>query len=97
MKQRLLEELEGLRDAHRRATTQDAFDALELRLRTVEALSASASHRSKSERQSLARVKALVLEAARAHRDGAKQPANFSGAVFTLMQAVRRGTSGYDV
>jgi hypothetical protein len=60
-------------------------------------VAASAPERSKSETQSLARVNSLVLGAARAHRDGLEQPANFSGAVFTLMQAVRRGTTGYDV
>jgi hypothetical protein len=97
MQQRLLEELEALREAHRTATTPADFDALRARLRTVEALSASASQHSKSERQSLARVRTLVSDVARAHRDGLKQPADFSGAVFALMQAVRRGTTGYDV
>ena len=97
MKQRVLEELEALREAHRTAKTQDDFDALRGRLKAVETLSASNTQYSKSERQSLARVRTLVLDASRAHRSGLKQPTDFSGSVFALMQAVRRGTTGYDV
>jgi hypothetical protein len=96
MTQRLLEELEALREAHRTARTQDDFDALASRVQTIEVLSASASQRSKAEKAALERVKALVLEAIRAHREGRDQPANLSGTVFTLMQAVRRGTTGYE-
>ncbi len=44
----------------------------------------------------LARVKAVVAEAIRADREGLSQPTDLSGKVFALMQAVRRGTSGYD-
>jgi chromosome segregation ATPase len=97
MKQRLLEELEALREAHRTAKTQADFDALGTRLQSIEALSASAAERSKSEKQSLRQLKAAVAEAVRASREGQKPPANFSGTVFALMQAVRRGTTGFDV
>jgi hypothetical protein len=96
MTQRLLEELEALREAHRTATTQDDFDALWSRVQTIEAISASASQRSKAEKATLARVKAVVAEAIRADREGLSQPTDLSGKVFALMQAVRRGTSGYD-
>ncbi len=96
MTQQLLEELEALREAYRTAKTQDDFDALGQRVQMVEALSASASHRSKAERAALERVKAVVAEAIRANRDGLSQPTDLSGKVFALMQAVRRGTSGYD-
>ena len=95
MTQRLLEELEALREAHRTAKTQDDFDALGSRMRTIEALSEAAPERSGSEKETLAQVKAVVLKAIRAHRDGLDQPTNVSGAVFALMQAVRRGTDGY--
>ena len=96
MKQRLLEELEALREIHRTATTPANFDALGARLQSIEALFASAPERSKSERESLQRLKTAVAEAVRASREGQTPPANFSGTVFTLMQAVRRGTTGYD-
>ena len=96
MKQRLLEELEALREAHRTAKTSADFDALGARLQAIEALAASAGERSKSEKQSLQRLKTAVADAVRAGRAGLEQPANFSGTVFTLMQAVRRGTTGYD-
>ncbi len=96
MKQQLLEELEALREAHRTAKTQGDFDALRSRMQTIEALSAAASERSRAEKEALARVKALVSDAIRANRDGRDQPTNFSGAVFALMQAVRRGTTGYE-
>ncbi len=96
MTQRLLEELEALREAHRTAKTQEDFDALWPRVEAIEALSASASQRSKAEKAALERVKAVVVEAIRADRDGLSQPADLSGKVFALMQAVRRGTSGYD-
>ena len=96
MTQQLLEELEALREAHRTAKTQDDFDALEQRVQTVEALSLSASHRSKAEKAALERVKTVVAEAITANRDGLSQPTDLSGKVFALMQAVRRGTSGYD-
>lgn len=96
MTQRLLEELEALREAHRTGRTQDDFDALALRLQRIETLSESAAQRSKSEKAALERVKALVSEAIRARREGLDQPTNFSGAVFALMQAVRRGTAGFD-
>lgn len=96
MIQQLLEDLEALREAHRTAKTQDDFEALTGRVQAIEALLATASERSRSENAALERVKALVLEAIQAKRDGRDQPASFSGAVFTLMQAVRRGTSGFD-
>lgn len=96
MTQRLLEELEALREAHRTARTQDDFDALGSRMQTIEALSAAAPERSRSETEALERVKAVVSEALRAHREGLDQPTNVSGAVFALMQAVRRGTTGYE-
>jgi hypothetical protein len=96
MTQRLLEELEALREAHRTATTQDDFDALGRRVDTIEAMLASAPQRSKAEKAALERVKAVVAEATRANRDGLAQPTDLSGKVFALMQAVRRGTSGYD-
>lgn len=93
MRQRLLEELEALREAHRTAATQDDFDALKLRTQTIETLSASAAQRSTSEKEALNRVKTAVSRAIRAQRDGLDQPSNFSGVVFALMQAVRRGTT----
>lgn len=96
MTQRLLEELEALREAHRTATTQGDFDALGSRMQTIEELSVAAPQRSRAEKEALARVKAVVSEAARAHREGLNQPTNVSGAVFALMQAVRRGTTGYE-
>lgn len=96
MKQQVLEELEALREAHRTARTQEDFDALASRVQTIEALSASAPERSKSEKAALERLKVLVSEAIRARREGLDQPAGFSGTVFTLMQAVRRGTTGCD-
>jgi len=96
MKQRLLEELEALREAHRPAKTQDDFDALRLRMQTIEALSASAAQRSKAEKEALERLKTVVSEAIRPKREELEQPSNFSGVVFTLMQAVRRGTTGYE-
>ena len=95
MKQRLLEELEALREAHRTARTQDDFEALRSQVEAIEALSAGASQRSKAEKDALKRVADMVSEAIRASRDGLSQPSNFSGTVFALMQAVRRGTSGY--
>ena len=95
MAQQLLEELEALREAHRTAKTQDDFDALWSRMRTIEALSA-ASERSGAEKEAVERVKALVSDAIQANREGLDQPTNFSGAVFALMQAVRRGTTGYE-
>ena len=95
MKQQLLEELEALREAHRTAKTQGDFEALRSRMQTIEALSASAAQRSGAEKEALERVKTVVSEAIRAKRDGLVQPSNFSGVVFTLMQAVRRGTTGY--
>ena len=96
MTQRLLEELEALREAHRTAKTHSDFDALRLRVQTVEGLSASAPQRSKAEKAALERVKAVVSEAIQANRDGLAQPTDLSGKVFALMQAVRRGTTGYD-
>ena len=96
MTQQLLEELEALREAHRTAKTQGDFEALAVRMQAIEARSASASERSKGEKAALERVKTLVSEAIRAKRDGQDQPASFSSAVFNLMQAVRRGTSGFD-
>lgn len=96
MRQRLLEELEALREAHRTASTPDDFEGLRLRMQTIEALLISAAERSQGEEDALRRVKALVSEAVQASREGAAQPTNFSSTVFTLMQAVRRGTSGYD-
>jgi hypothetical protein len=97
MKQQMLEELEALREAYRTAKTLADFKALKVRLQFVEALSASAAKRSKAEKQSLQQLKTGVAEAVRASREGLKPPANFSGTVFALMQAVRRGTAGYDV
>ncbi len=96
MTQRLLEELEALREAHRTAKTQDDFDALEPRLQAIAALSASAPERSKAEKAALEQVKTVVSEAMDARRKGLDQPTNFSATVFALMQAVRRGTTGYD-
>lgn len=96
MTQRLLEELEALREAHRTARTQDDLDALQSRMQTIEALSAAAPERSRAEKDAVERVKAVVAEAIRAHREGLEQPTTLSGAVFALMQAVRRGTSGYE-
>ena len=97
MKQRLLKELEALREAHRTAKTLADFEALGARLQSIEALSASAAERSKAEKQSLQRLKTAVGEAVRASREGLKPPATFSGTVFVEMQAVRRGTTGYDL
>lgn len=96
MRQRLLEELEALREAHRTAKAQGDFEALWSRVQAIEALSASAPRRSKGERAALERVKAAVAEAVRAAREGLSQPTDLSGKVFAMMQAVRRGTSGYD-
>ena len=96
MTRRLLEELEALREAHRTARTQGDLDALLLRVQAVEALSGSAPQRSKGERAALERVKAVVAEAVAAGWDGLAQPTDLSGKVFAMMQAVRRGTSGYD-
>lgn len=96
MKQRLLEELEALREAHRTAKTQEDFDALRQRVQVIEELSSSAAERSKAEKAALERVKGLVSEAIRAQQQQSDQPSNFSATVFALMQAVRRGTSGYD-
>jgi hypothetical protein len=96
MKQRLLEELEALREAHRTARTQEDFDALLSRFGAIADLSASAAERSKAETAALERVKTVVSEAVTAKRKGLDQPTNFSATVFALMQAVRRGTTGYD-
>jgi phosphoribosylanthranilate isomerase len=96
MKQQLLEELEALRDAHRTARSQDDFDALLPRVQMIEVLSASASERSKAEKAALERVKTVVSDAVEAKRKGQDQPTNLSATVFALMQAVRRGTTGYD-
>ena len=96
MTQQLLEQLEALREAHRTAKSQDDFEALRSRMRTIEALSMSADQRSKAEKETLERLKALVSEAVQASREGLDQPTDFSGVVFTLMQAVRRGTTGYE-
>ena len=94
--QRLLEELEALREAHRTARTHSDFDALRLRVQRVESLSASAPERSKGEKAALEGVKAIVSKAIQADRDGQAQPTDLSGKVFAMMQAVRRGTTGYD-
>ena len=96
MKQQLLEELEALREAHRTATTQADFDALLPRVQRIEALSASDPERSKVEKAALERVKTVVSDAVEAKRKGHDQPTNLSATVFALMQAVRRGTAGYD-
>jgi hypothetical protein len=96
MTQQLLEELEALREAHRTARSQADFDALGARMRTIEGLSAAAPERSRSEKEALAQVKTAVSEATRAHREGLNQPTNVSGAVFALMQAIRRGTTAQE-
>ena len=96
MKQQLLEELEALREAYRTATRQADFDALLSRVQRIEALSALASERSKAENAALQRVKAVVSDAVEAKRKGQDQPTNLAATVFALMQAVRRGTTGYD-
>ena len=96
MTQRPLEELEALREAHRTARTHSDFDALRLRVQRVESLSASAPERSKGEKAALEGVKAIVSKAIQADQDGQAQPTDLSGKVFAMMQAVRRGTTGYD-
>jgi hypothetical protein len=96
MSQQLLEELESLREAHRTAKTQDDFDALLSRMQAIETLFASTAERSRGANEALKRVKALVSEAIRSKGEGLDQPTNFSATVFAMMQAVRRGTTGYD-